>query len=102
LTIVCPTISVTPAALPGGTVGTAYNQSVSGNGGTGPYTFVLAAGSSLPSGLSLATNGAITGTPMAAGSFSFTITGTDSKGCSGSTLISLSIVCPTISVTPTT
>src|SRR5205085_1874189 len=91
LTIVCPTISATPATLPQGTVGTAYNQSLTGTGGTGPYTFALAVGSSLPSGLSLASNGAITGTPMAAGSFSFTVTVTDSKNCSYNDNISITI-----------
>ena len=56
-------ITVNPATLPNGTVGTAYSQTVSATGGTGSYTFSVSAGS-LPAGLSLnAATGAITGTP---------------------------------------
>src|SRR5262249_25490302 len=86
--ITCPTVSATPTILPGGTVGTVYNQSLTGTGAAAPYTFALANGSSLPSGLSLASNGAITGTPMATGSSTFTVNVTDSKNCTGSATIS--------------
>ena len=58
---------VNPSTLPAGTQGTAYNQTVTATGGTGPYTFAVTAGS-LPAGLSLDTNtGAITGTPTTPG-----------------------------------
>ena len=35
---VCPTITLSPATLPNGTVGTAYLQTISGSGGTGAAT----------------------------------------------------------------
>src|ERR1700692_2857117 len=41
---VCPIIIVNPASLPNGSVGTPYNQTVSGSGGTGPYTFSVSSG----------------------------------------------------------
>ena len=69
-----PTISATP--LPGGSVGVAYSGTVSATGGTPPYTWVVSAGT-LPAGLTLASNGAITGTPTTAGAGTFTARVTD-------------------------
>jgi hypothetical protein len=65
-----------PAALPSGSVGVPYASTFSGVGGQAPYSFALAAGSILPSGLVLA-NGVLSGTPGAAGSYAFTIQMTD-------------------------
>lgn len=48
------------------------------SGGTGTYTWSLSSGS-LPAGLTMA-DGAITGTPTAAGVYPFTVTVTDSEG----------------------
>jgi large repetitive protein len=80
LTISSPTISVTPVTLASGTVGTPYSQSLTASGGQIPYSFLttLASGS-LPAGLSLSSAGVISGTPTAAGNFTFTVTGTDSS-----------------------
>ena len=78
-----PAIVLTPANL-SGTYGTAYSQKISSSGGIGPYTYALASGSSLPSGLSLSSSGAITGMPTApsATAYSFTITATDTGSTS--------------------
>lgn len=65
-----------------GFIGTAYGSIVTANGGFGPYTFALTAGS-LPTGLSLAANGNVSGTPTVPGSYIFTITATDSMGNQG-------------------
>ncbi|WMT72491.1 Ig-like domain repeat protein [Bradyrhizobium sp. Ash2021] len=78
ITVSAPTIVVSPATLAAGTVGSVYSQSLNASGGQAPYGFALATGS-LPGGLSLASSGAITGTPTAAGNFTFTVTGTDSS-----------------------
>jgi len=48
--------------LPFATQGFVYQASLSAAGGTGPYTFSLVSGSSLPSGLALSSAGLITGT----------------------------------------
>lgn len=69
-------IVISPA-LPGGTVGAAYTQSLTAVGGATPYSFAVTAGT-FPNGLNLALNGDITGTASAAGTFGFTITATDS------------------------
>lgn len=78
LNIGAPTIALTPAAgaLPGATVGAAYSGAVSANGGIAPYSFAVTAGA-LPAGLTLASNGSLTGTPTTPGAFTFTVTATD-------------------------
>jgi subtilisin-like proprotein convertase family protein len=102
VTINCPVITVTPATLPNGTVGTLYDQTVSGNGGAVPYTFAVTNGT-LPSGLTLNTStGQISGTPTAAGTFNFDITATDANGCSGVQSYSITMTCPVITVLPAT
>jgi hypothetical protein len=74
-----PTITMTPAVLPDGTVGKSYDQNVVGNGGTLPYLYSITGGA-LPHGLVLdGQSGAISGTPTTIGNFSFTITATDSS-----------------------
>jgi len=102
---VCPIITVNPATLPNGSVGTAYSQTVSASGGTPPFSFAVSSGS-LPTGLLLNSgSGAITGTPTAPGTFTFTITATDANGCTGSRLYTITIAspgCPAIVLNPTT
>lgn len=55
---------------------------LAGAGGTAPYTFSLVIGA-LPTGLSLAPDGTLSGTPTAAGTYSFTVRATDSVSASG-------------------
>ena len=59
-------------------IGTAYNQTVTATGGLQPYTWTLNSGT-LPTGLTLAPTGAITGTPTVLGTSNFTVTVTDSE-----------------------
>ena len=61
---IAPTI--TTESLPEGTVGTAYNQLL-GATGDATITWSLASGSTLPAGLSLGTDGTISGKPTTAG-----------------------------------
>ncbi|MBO9680115.1 MAG: IPTL-CTERM sorting domain-containing protein [Acidovorax sp.] len=78
-----PALSILPATLPGGRQGVAYAQTVSASGGTPAYTFAVSSGS-LPPGLTLAADtGAISGTPTTGGSYSFTVSLTDSTTGSG-------------------
>jgi len=90
LAVSAPTLVVTPANLSGGIVGTAYGQTLSTSGGTGPYAYAVTAGA-LPTGLSLSSSGALSGTPTAAGSSSFTVTTTDHLGFTGSKAYTLSV-----------
>ncbi|MBL8204134.1 MAG: putative Ig domain-containing protein, partial [Blastocatellia bacterium] len=80
LTVGCPTITLTPDALAGGTVGSAYNQAVQASP-AGNYTYSVSAGA-LPNGLLLnSTTGAITGTPTSSGTSSFTVKAQSNDGC---------------------
>jgi len=62
-----PDITVLPASLPAGTVGTSYSQMLTGGGGAGgPYSFSVASGTALSAvGLTLSPAGLIAGTPSA-------------------------------------
>jgi Putative Ig domain/Calx-beta domain len=79
---VAPPISVSPTTLRNGTVGVGYSQTATASGGVGSYSFAVTSGA-LPGGLTLATTGALAGTPNAAGSFTFTITASDSSAAPG-------------------
>ncbi len=72
--VIAPPITFTGGTLPAGQVGADYTGQVTARGGTPPFTY---SGTGLPDGLSLAANGAISGTPTTAGQFSFSITATD-------------------------
>ncbi|HMX24313.1 MAG TPA: putative Ig domain-containing protein, partial [Blastocatellia bacterium] len=90
ITSACAAITVNPATLPNGTAGTMYNQTLTASGGVAPYTFAVSTGS-LPNGLSLAANGALTGTPIVAGTFNFTAQAGDANGCQGTRAYSVTI-----------
>ncbi len=64
-------LSITTTSLGGGLNGSAYSATLSGSGGTLPYTWSILSGS-LPPGLTLTAN-SIGGTPTAAGTFNFTV-----------------------------
>ncbi len=85
------TLNITTTSLPGGTVGVAYNQTVTATGGTPPYTWSISAGS-LPNGLAInTTTGAITGTPTVANTFNFTVRVQDSVAASDTQALSITI-----------
>lgn len=81
---VSPALVVSLAALPSAMVGAGYPaQTLTVPNGTAPYTWAVTSGA-LPTGLHLSTAGLLSGTPTAAGSFSFTITARDAHNISGS------------------
>jgi Putative Ig domain len=80
LTIVVSSLAFTTTSpLPSGTVNMPYiGVQFAASGGTSPYTFSLASGSTLPPGLTLDGSGNLTGTPTASATYTFGITVTDS------------------------
>src|SRR5262245_18049891 len=65
-------LSVTTTSLPNATVQSPYSQQLAATGGTPPYTWTLNPSSgSLPPGLTLASNGTVSGTPTTAGAYNF-------------------------------
>jgi hypothetical protein len=71
-------VQITTTTLMAATQGNSYSATVAATGGTTPYNWTVASGS-LPAGLSLATNGTISGTPSSSGSFPVGVTVTDSS-----------------------
>jgi hypothetical protein len=69
ITIAASTLSVTTTSLPNGNVGTAYSGALAASGGSSPYSWSETTGGALPPGLSLASSGAISGTPTTAGTY---------------------------------
>ncbi len=76
----------TTTALQNAAIGQTYTGVIQASGGTLPYTYVLTEGN-LPEGLTLASNGSISGSPNdpaeAGGDFEFTVTATDANGATG-------------------
>jgi large repetitive protein len=70
-----PALQITTGALANATAGTAYAATLAASGG-GSLTWTLSAGS-LPAGLTLGSNGVLSGTPTAGGSYTFTVRVTD-------------------------
>jgi hypothetical protein len=98
---VCPTITVSPPTLPGGSQGTPYSQQLTASGGTAPYSFTETG--ALPAGITLTAGGLLAGTPTVAGSFPITVTATDANTCTGTQAYTLVIGSPTqvtITLTP--
>jgi hypothetical protein len=87
-------LSITPASLPNGTLGTPYSQTLEAGGGVAPFTWAVIG--ALPHNLQLAPNGTaatISGTPdMEANAIAFSIKVTDSANQSGTQSYSVSIL----------
>lgn len=94
----CPTISVNNPQDPSGVIGTALSRSFTQSGGAGTVTFSLNSGT-LPTGVTLAADGKLSGTPTQFGTFPITVKATDSNNCSGvGATYTLVISCQSLSV----
>ena len=86
--------AITPATLPGGNVGTPYNQSVSVSNGIGPYTWSISSGAQ-PAGVNFnlgTTSATLSGIPSTAATYSFTVTVKDSGNPQQSASMPYSVV----------
>ena len=97
--VTCGTITLSPATLPDGTLGGTYNNTITASGGVGPYTFAVTSGT-VPTGLTLNSDGTWSGTTDANGTFNFTVTATDSNGCTGSQAYTVNVTCPFMIFSP--
>jgi PKD repeat protein len=95
----CGSITLSPAALPGGTVGSFYSLTLNATGGSAPYSFAATAGA-VPPGLTVSSSGGVTGLPTARGSFVFTVTATDATSCTGSQTYAVTVGCAGVTVAP--
>ncbi len=92
--------TITTSALPGGSVGTVYSQTLAATGGTGPYAWSVSGGT-LPGNTLLSAAGVLSGTPTSAGTANFTVMLSDSSVPVKTTIKALSIAVttpPSISV----
>ncbi|MBJ6725747.1 DUF4082 domain-containing protein [Geomesophilobacter sediminis] len=79
LTVQAEPLAITTTVLPGATLGVPYATTLAATGGILPYAWSVADGV-LPPGLSLdRSRGTLSGTPAAAGSFTFTIEAADAS-----------------------
>jgi len=92
--------SILPSSLPTAQLNFSYLQSFTTASSTGSLTWTILSGR-LPTGLTLGTNGTISGTPTQSGSYSFTVQVEDSGGSKGRRNYSLS-VSGALRITPTT
>ena len=97
-----PAVSLTLPTLAADTVGVAYNKTITASGGTGTVALVVSNIQNAINGLSVPASGsgslAITGTPTAAGTETFTVTATDSLGAATATTYSITVN-PAVSLT---
>ncbi|NJB79051.1 uncharacterized protein YhjY with autotransporter beta-barrel domain [Xanthomonas sp. 3376] len=101
LTIAAPVVVIAPTTLPAATRGTAYSQTLSASGGTAPYTYALASGT-LPAGITLASNGTLSGTATVEGSFNFTVTATDANTFTATQAYALTVAGPNLALPAST
>ncbi|WP_279587411.1 IPT/TIG domain-containing protein [Janthinobacterium sp. 75] len=104
LTVASATLALMPASLPNPTAEAAYSTTLTGTGGTAPYSYAVVG--SLPVGLSLnAATGLLSGTTNVAGSFPFSIKVTDSSTGVGAPFsvsknYTLTVAAPALTLTP--
>ena len=90
ITIVQALAIATASPLPGGTVGTAYSQTLAATGGILPYSW---SATGLPTWLALnASTGVLAGTPAAAGAYNFTVQVTDGAKSTASKAFTITII----------
>jgi hypothetical protein len=82
-------LTFTSGSPPAATVGSSYSFTFVASGGTSPYTYTLASGT-LPTGLMLS-GGTLSGTPTAAGTYTFAILTQDSGTNTGSQTYTLTV-----------
>ena len=92
-------IVVGPAVMDDAAAGRGYVGWVTAEGGEAPHEFALTGGA-LPPGLTMGSDGRVSGTPTAPGVHLFTVTATDAVGATGEGVVTLAVVCPELMVTP--
>jgi hypothetical protein len=101
--IVAAPFLITTINLPTGTTATAYTYALQASGGTAPYTWTLAPGSTLAAGTTLNAAGVLSGTPTAAGTNSFVVKVVDSGAPQQSATAALNLtVTPSLAITAAT
>ena len=90
-------VVTTATQLPGAVVGSAYSQPLVASGGTAPYAWSVYNGT-LPDGLSLTSDGILSGTPTTAGGNSFSVLVTDNVAATNGKLFTLTVASTPLSI----
>jgi uncharacterized repeat protein (TIGR03803 family) len=92
-------LTFSPASLLGGSPNTAYNQTITVNGGTGTIQLAVSDVTGNIPGLTIPTNGTgnlvISGTPTGPGAVTFTVTATDAVGAVAQTSYTINVTSAT-------
>ncbi|MCX6620601.1 MAG: Ig domain-containing protein, partial [Acidobacteria bacterium] len=89
-------VFITTTSLPGGTVGSAYSQTLAASGGYEALTWH--GGDGLPPGLKLSADGVVSGITLSPGSYAFPVTAEDAYGDSATRTLSLTFRLPALPV----
>ena len=90
-----PAVQIASGTLPLAVAGVPYSQGLQAAGGQPPYSWALAPASpNLPATLTLAGNGTLFGTPLTAGTFTFSVLVTDSLSHSATAWLELTVEPP--------
>jgi hypothetical protein len=97
VSIIASVLTITTAALPNGFGQTAYSATVGVAGGVPPYKW---SANGLPSALTInSSTGVISGTPGPQGTFSFTVTVTDSAGATKTAAFTIAVTIGPLQIT---
>ncbi len=86
----CSAMTLSPALLASGVIGRPYRQTFTVAGGVNPPSFQITSGL-LPAGLTLTSNGVLSGTPGTEGRHEITVSAIDAAGCSTARTLTLDV-----------
>ncbi|MBZ5625856.1 MAG: putative Ig domain-containing protein, partial [Acidobacteriia bacterium] len=89
INVTVPPLTIATASLPSGQVGVGYSAQLTATGGTPPYTW---SAGGLPGDLSVSSSGVVSGTPASDGTFTVSVTVTDSAKKTATRNFSLVII----------
>jgi hypothetical protein len=91
--LACPAVTISALKDATPPVGVPYADNLGSPNGYSPLLFFLASGS-LPTGLTLASDGTFSGTPTVLGHYTFSVQVTDVKGCVGTQAFTMDVLAP--------
>ena len=101
--LVNPAVAINPNVPPPATVGVPYSDQLATTGGTAPVNFAITqTGPAGLDGLSLSANGLISGTPITAGTVTFTVSATDRNGSSAFLPVTITVSPAQVAAPPPT
>jgi uncharacterized repeat protein (TIGR01451 family) len=99
ISVACPVVAVEPPTLPTAAVNVPYGIKLTGTNGAPPFVFSIVSGS-LPTGMTFAATGTLTGTPTQSGTFPIVVEVTDAHSCTGTNGYNFQVACPPLSILP--